>query len=264
MTVGLGRRLTAEALGSILLTGTVVGSGILASRLAGGNDAVALLGNTAATGAILFVLISALGPISGAHFNPAVTLVMALRREISWLAALAYLPVQVGGCILGAWLAHAMFELPIIQASTHIRAGSAKMLSEGVATFALLFTILGVSRWRAEAVPAAVALVIVAGYWWTSSTSFANPAISIARAMGDTFAGIRPDDVPAFTIAQIAGGAGSMACLFVAFPKGGQVVSNVPSCHRPTQPECGPRHRGVCRRSLTLHAVARGTKGTAQ
>ena len=264
MTAGLGRRLTAEALGSILLTGTVVGSGILASQLAGGNDAVALLGNTAATGAILFVLISALGPISGAHFNPAVTLVMALRREISWLAALAYLPVQVGGCILGAWLAHAMFELPILQASTHIRAGSAKMLSEGVATFALLFTILGVSRWRAEAVPAAVALVIVAGYWWTASTSFANPAISIARAMGDTFAGIRPDDVPAFTIAQIAGGAGSMACLFVAFPKGGQVVSNVPSCHRPTQPECGPRHRGVCRRSLTLHAVARGTKGTAQ
>jgi glycerol uptake facilitator-like aquaporin len=219
MTVGLGRRLTAEALGSILLTGTVVGSGILASRLAGGNDAVALLGNTAATGAILFVLISALGPISGAHFNPAVTLVMALRREISLPAALAYLPMQVGGCILGAWLAHAMFELPIIQASTQIRAGSAQMLSEGVATFALLFTILGVSRWRAEAVPAAVALVIVAGYWWTASTSFANPAISIARAMSDTFAGVRPDDAPGFIIAQIAGAlVGWLVCALL-FPK---------------------------------------------
>lgn len=219
MTAGLGRRLTAETLGSILLTGTVVGSGILASRLAGGNDAVALLGNTAATGAILFVLISALGPISGAHFNPAVTLVMALRREISWPAALAYLPVQVGGCILGAWLAHAMFELQIIQASTHIRAGSAEMLSEGVATFALLFTILGVSRSRAEAVPAAVALVIVAGYWWTASTSFANPAISIARAMSDTFAGIRPDDVPAFIIAQIAGALVAWLVCSLLFPK---------------------------------------------
>lgn len=219
MTVGLGRRLTAEALGSILLTGTVVGSGILASRLAGGNDAVALLGNTAATGAILFVLISALGPISGAHFNPAVTLVMALRREISWPAALAYLPVQVGGCILGAWLAHAMFELPIIQASTHVRAGSAQMLSEGVATFALLFTILGVSRWRAEAAPAAVALVIVAGYWWTASTSFANPAISIARAMSDTFAGVRPDDVPAFILAQIAGALVAWLVCWFLLPK---------------------------------------------
>ena len=219
MTIGLGRRLTAEALGSILLTGTVVGSGILASRLAGGNDAVALLGNTAATGAILFVLISALAPISGAHFNPAVTLVMALRREISWPAALAYLPVQVGGCILGAWLAHAMFELPIIQASTCIRAGSAQMLSEGVATFALLFTILGVSRWRAEAAPAAVALVIVAGYWWTASTSFANPAISIARAMSDTFAGVRPDDVPAFILAQIAGALVAWLVCWFLFPK---------------------------------------------
>ena len=219
MTIGLGRRLTAEALGSILLTGTVVGSGILASRLAGGNDAVALLGNTAATGAILFVLISALGPISGAHFNPAVTLVMVLRREISWPTALAYLPVQVGGCILGAWLAHAMFELPIIQASTHVRAGSAQMLSEGVATFVLLFTILGVSRWRAETVPAAVALVIVAGYWWTASTSFANPAISIARAMSDTFAGVRPDDVPAFILAQIAGALVAWLVCWFLFPK---------------------------------------------
>ena len=218
MTTGLGRRVTAEALGSVMLTATVIGSGILASRLSAGNDAVALLGNTAATGAILFVLISALGPISGAHFNPAVTLVMALRREISLPSALAYLPVQIAGCVAGAWLAHAMFEQPIVQASTHVRAGTAQMLSEGVATFALIFTILGVSRWRAEAVPAAVALVIVAGYWWTASTSFANPAITIARAMSDTFAGIRPDDAPGFVFGQIAGALVAWLGCAVLFP----------------------------------------------
>ena len=205
MTIGIGRRLTAEALGSIILTGAVIGSGILASRLAAGNDAVALLGNTAATAAILFVLISGLGPISGAHFNPAVTLVMMLRRELTPAMAVFYVLAQIAGCILGAWLAHAMFELPILQTSTHARSGPAQMLSEGVATFALLFAILFVSRWKAEAVPAAVALVITAGYWWTASTSFANPAISIARAMSDTFAGIRPQDVPGFIAGQVAG-----------------------------------------------------------
>jgi len=205
MTPDLGRRLAAEALGSIILTGTVVGSGILASRLSAGNDAVALLGNTAATGAILFVLISALGPISGAHFNPAVTLIMMLRRELTPSTALVYALVQTAGCILGAGLAHAMFELPLLQLSTHVRSGPAQMLSEGVATFALLFAILFVSRWKAEAVPAAVALVITAGYWWTASTSFANPAISIARAMSDTFASVRPQDVPGFIVGQIAG-----------------------------------------------------------
>lgn len=205
MTIAFGRRLAAEAVGSIMLTGTVVGSGILASRLAGGNDAIALLGNTAATGAILFVLINALGPISGAHFNPAVTLVMALRQEIALRPALAYVPVQVAGCVLGALLAHAMFELPLIQASTHVRAGPAQMLSEGVATFALVFTVLGVSHWRKDAMPAAVALVIVAGYWWTASTSFANPAITIARSMSDTFAGVRPADAPGFIAGQLIG-----------------------------------------------------------
>lgn len=205
MTPDIGRRLTAEVLGSVILTGTVIGSGILASRLAGGNDAVALLGNTAATGAILFVLISALGPISGAHFNPAVTLIMALRRELAPTTAVAYVLAQIAGCVVGAWLAHAMFELPILQTATHVRSGPAQMLSEGVATFALLFAILFVSRWKAEAVPAAVALVITAGYWWTASTSFANPAISIARAMSDTFAGVRPEDVPGFIVGQIFG-----------------------------------------------------------
>ncbi len=199
------RRIAAEWLGSLLLAGTVVGSGILASRLADGNDAVALLGNTLATAAILYVLIHALGPISGAHFNPAVTLVMAIRRDIAPQDAAAYMLVQTAGCILGAWLAHAMFELPVLQMSTHVRAGPAQMLSEAVATFSLLFAILFVSRWKAEAVPTAVALVITAGYWWTASTSFANPAITIARAMSDTFAGIRPQDVPGFVASQVAG-----------------------------------------------------------
>lgn len=202
---GLWRRLFAELLGSLLLSGAVIGSGVLAARLADGNDAVALLGNTAATGAMLFVLITALSPISGAHFNPAVTLAVALRRELKITEAILYVPTQVAGCVLGAWLAHAMFELPILQQATQTRAGPAQMLSEAVATFALVFTILGVSRWKPEAVATSVALVITAGYWWTASTSFANPAISIARAMSDTFAGIRPADVPGFIAGQTAG-----------------------------------------------------------
>jgi glycerol uptake facilitator-like aquaporin len=218
MAAGIGRRLLAEALGSIILTGTVVGSGILAVRLAGGNDAVALLGNTLATAAILFVLINGLGPISGAHFNPAVTLVMTIRGEMGVGAALAYMVVQVAGCVAGAMLAHAMFELPLVQFSTHVRAGPAQMLSEGVATFALIFCILSVSRFRAEAVPAAVALVITAGYWWTASTSFANPAITIARAMTDTFAGVRPADAPGFIAGQFAGALSAVAVCKILLP----------------------------------------------
>ena len=205
MIASIGRRLAAEALGSAMLTATVIGSGILGEGLAGGNDAVALIGNTAATGAMLFVLISALGPVSGAHFNPAVTLVMALRGKMPAALTLAYMGVQVAGCVLGAGLAHLMFELPVIQTSTHMREGVSQILSEGVATFALVFAILGVSRWKQDAVPAAVALVIVAGYWWTASTSFANPAISVARALTDTFAGIRPIDVPGFVLGQLSG-----------------------------------------------------------
>jgi glycerol uptake facilitator-like aquaporin len=220
MKTTLGQRLLAEALGSLMLTGTVIGSGILAARLADGNDAVALIGNTAATGAILFVLVTGLGPISGAHFNPAVSLVMTLRRELSPLSFAAYVLVQVVGCILGAWLAHAMFELPIVQVSTHAREGLAQALSEGVAAFALVSAILTVLRWRPNAVAAAVALVITAGYWWTASTSFANPAITVARAMSDTFAGVRPDDVPYFIVAQFAGAVLAWIVCTILLPKG--------------------------------------------
>lgn len=219
MPAAWARKLGAEFLGSLMLTGTVVGSGVLAARLADGNDAVVLLGNTGATSAILFVLITALGPISGAHFNPAVTLIIALRREIGVAMALLYVPMQIIGCVLGAWLAHAMFELPIIQVSAHVRAGHAQILSEAVATFALVFTILTVSRIRPHAIPAAVALVIAAGYWWTASTSFANPAITIARAMSDTFAGIRPDDAPGFIVGQFCGAIAALLASIALLPK---------------------------------------------
>lgn len=199
------RALAAEALGALLLSGTVIGSGIMAARLAAGNDAVALIANTGATAAILYVLIIALAPISGAHFNPAVTLVMALRGEIRAPQGASYVLVQIGGCVAGAILAHAMFGLPLVQEGTHARAGLAQGLSEAVATFALIATILLVSRARPDAVAAAVALVIAAGYWWTASTSFANPAITIARALTDTFAGLRPQDAPLFIAAQFTG-----------------------------------------------------------
>lgn len=195
----------AELLGSLLLSGVVIGSGIMALRLSVGNDAIALLGNTGATAAILFVLITALGPISGAHFNPAVTLVMVLRRGLSAGSGASYVLAQIIGCVAGAVLAHAMFGLPLVQESLHERSGFAQMLSEAVATFALLMTILLVSNARPQSVASAVALVIAAGYWWTASTSFANPAITIARSLSDTFAGIRPSDAPWFIIAQIAG-----------------------------------------------------------
>ncbi len=213
MSAAIGQRVFAEMLGSAMLAGTVIGSGVLAARLAGGNDAVTLIGNTMATAAMLYVLISVLGPISGAHFNPAVTLVMGLRGEVGLAVAIAYCFAQVAGCVGGAVLAHAMFELPLLQISTHERSGPAQILSEAVATFALMFCILGVSRWRPEAIPVAVALVITAGYWWTASTSFANPAITIARALSDTFAGVRPADAPGFIAGQIGG---ALAALGVA------------------------------------------------
>lgn len=202
---GWTARVAAEFIGSALLAGAVIGSGILASSMAGGNDAVALLGNTAATAAMLFVLITALGPVSGAHFNPAVSLVAALRGDIGATDAFIYAVVQILGCCFGAALVHVMFEQPVLQIATTVRPGPALMLSEAVATFALVFAILGVSRQRPSATPAAVALVIVAGYWWTPSTSFANPAITVARAMSDTFSGVRPTDAPGFIAAQLVG-----------------------------------------------------------
>jgi glycerol uptake facilitator-like aquaporin len=211
MTTNLSRRVAAELLGSILLTGTVIGSGILASRLAGGNDAVALLGNTLATAAILYVLIHALGPISGAHFNPAVTLIMALRRQLTPTAATAYVLAQIAGCILGAWLAHAMFELPILQISQTVRTGNGQWIAELVAAFGLVFTILAGLRFHSDAIPWLVGLYITAAYWFTASTSFANPAVAIARAVSNTFAGIRPIDLPAFIVAELLGALLAMA-----------------------------------------------------
>jgi glycerol uptake facilitator-like aquaporin len=199
------RRLTAEALGSFFLFATVVGSGIMAEQLSGGNMAVALLGNTLATGAMLFVLITMLGPVSGAHFNPAVSLVMRLRGDCCWKGLAATIAVQVAAGVLGVWAAHAMFDLPILQASTLARSGAGQWLGEFIATFGLLLTIIGTLRHRPAAVPASVALYITAAYWFTSSTSFANPAITVARSLSDSFAGIAPSDVPGFVVAQLAG-----------------------------------------------------------
>jgi glycerol uptake facilitator-like aquaporin len=201
------RRLAAEGLGSFFLFAGVIGSGIMAEALAGGNVAVALLGNTLATGAILFVLIAMLGPVSGAHFNPAVSLVMAMRREIGWSDAGLYLAAQLAGGLLGALAAHLMFDQPLWQVSLKARTGAGQWAGEFVATFGLILTILGTARHRSKLIPASVALYIVAAYWFTSSTSFANPAITIIRSLSNSFAGIAPGDVPAFIIAQLAGAA---------------------------------------------------------
>ena len=201
----LGRRIAAEGLGSFFLFACVIGSGIMAEHLAGGNDAVALLGNTVATGAILFVLITMLGPVSGAHFNPAVSLVAASRSELRWTDAGAYIAAQLAFGILGAWTAHLMFDLPTLQLSVKARTGLGQWTGEFVATFGLILTILGTVKHRPQWVPASVALYITAAYWFTSSTSFANPAITVARSLSDTFAGIAPSDVPLFIVAQLVG-----------------------------------------------------------
>ena len=201
----LGRRLAAEAIGSFFMFATVIGSGIMAANLSQGNDAVALLANTLATGAILFVLITMLGPISGAHMNPAVSLVAASRGELKSGDAGAYLAVQLAFGILGAWAAHLMFELPVLQLSVKARSGLGQWAGEAIATFGLILTILGTVRFRREWIAPAVALYISAAYWFTSSTSFANPAITVARSLSDTFAGIAPQDVPPFIVAQLVG-----------------------------------------------------------
>jgi glycerol uptake facilitator-like aquaporin len=211
------RALIAEGLGSMLLAATVVGSGIMAERLAGGNLAVALLANTAATVAVLATLSALLGPISGAHFNPAVSIAQTLRKKLTLIEGLGYILTQIAGCCLGALLAHAMFELPLVQASMHPRTGPAQWLSEFVATFGLLIVVLG--HRRSEDAPWMVAGWIGAAYWFTASTSFANPAITIARSLTNSFSGIRPVDAPGFILAELVGALAALATARLLFSK---------------------------------------------
>lgn len=201
----LTRRVAAEALGTAMLLAVVVGSGIMGQRLAGGNDAIALLGNTIATGAGLVVLIHMFGPVSGAHFNPAVTLTVLIRRETTVRAALLYVAAQFVGAVLGVWSAHLMFAEPVLQVSHKLREGWAQGFAEAVATFGLLGTIMTTQRSRPEFTPAAVGLYIIAAYWFTASTSFANPAVTLARSLTATFAGIAPASVPTFVVGQLIG-----------------------------------------------------------
>lgn len=215
----INRAVCAEAVGSFFLFATVIGSGIMAANLSQGNLAIALLGNTMATAAILFVLIAMLGPVSGAHFNPAVSLVAAWRGELSVRLLFAYIGAQLLFGVMGVWAAHLMFEMPVLQLSTTARTGLGQWLAEAIATFGLILTILGTVRHRAEWVPASVALYITAAYWFTSSTSFANPAITIARSLTDSFSGIAPFDVPMFLLAQLVGAACAAAVARFLFDK---------------------------------------------
>ena len=201
------KQYAAEGLGTALLLAAVVGSGIMGDRLASGNVAVALLANTIATGAALVVLILTFGPLSGAHFNPAVTLADASQGGLRWAHVPGYISAQLVGALLGVFVAHLMFEEPVLQVSAHVRSGGGKLLSEFIATFGLLAVIWGCGRRRAEAVPMAVGLYITSAYWFTASTSFANPAVTVARSFTDTFAGIRPVDAPGFIVAQLLGAA---------------------------------------------------------
>ena len=205
------RRLAAEALGTALLLAIIIGSGIMGERLAGGNVAIALLANTLATGAGLVVLITIFGPLSGAHFNPVVTLVFVARRELGAGIALAYLAAQIIGAVLGVWAAHLMFGQAVLQTSVKLRSGPAQIFSEALATFGLVVAILGSLRFRPEATPVIVGLYITSAYWFTASTSFANPAVTLARSLSDTFAGIAPSSAPGFIFAQLAGAAAAAA-----------------------------------------------------
>ena len=216
----LGRRLFAEFLGTALLLATVVGSGIMGVALSGGNDGIALLANASATAGVLYVLIELFGPVSGAHFNPAVTVAMRIRREVDTRTALAYVAVQVLAAIVGVAIAHAMFGQALLQPGTHARTGASQWLSEGVAAFGLLLTILLGARHRPAALPALVAAWIFAAYWFTASTSFANPAVTLARSLTQTFAGIRPDDVAGFVVAQLVGMLAGVAVAGVLKPAG--------------------------------------------
>jgi glycerol uptake facilitator-like aquaporin len=218
----LARRLAAEGLGTAFLLATVVGSGIMAERLSGGNIALALLANTIATGAGLLALILMFGAVSGAHFNPVVTLSAAWQRELPASQVLPYMLAQVAGAFAGVMAAHAMFDLPLLFASEHVRSGMSQWWSEFVATFGLLGVIIGVSRSRAEATPFAVAAYITAAYWFTASTSFANPAVTLARAASNTFAGIRPGDAPGFILAQLAGAAAATLLFGWLYPRPAQ------------------------------------------
>ena len=220
----IAKRLVAEGLGSALLVATVVGSGVMAERLASGNVAIALLANTGATVAILFVLIALLGPISGAHFNPAVSLTMAWARRLPWPEAFAYVFVQCVSAIVGTVLAHAMFELPLLSASTHVRSGLAQYVSEFVATFGLVLIVFG--HRRANDAPSMVAAWIGAAYWFTASTSFANPAVTLARSFTDTFSGIRPADVLPFILVQLTGAAAALFTSRSLFPVGHSVATS--------------------------------------
>ena len=215
----LARRLLAESLGASFLLATVIGSGIMGANLAGGNTALALLGNTLPTGAILVVLILIFGPVSGAHMNPAVSLAFVLRRELSLRDFTFYVAAQLVGAIVGVWAAHLMFALPVWQISTHVRAGPAQWFSEGVATLGLLLTVLGCVARAPAAAPYAVGLYITAAYWFTASTSFANPAVTVARALSDTFAGIAPSGVAPFILAQLAGTLAAVALCPLLWPR---------------------------------------------
>jgi glycerol uptake facilitator-like aquaporin len=205
VSASLSRRLVAEALGSAFLLAAVIGSGVMASRLAGGNAALALLGNTIPTGAMLTVLILTFGPVSGAHFNPAVSLAFAMRGELTWRSAALYVAAQLVGAVAGVWAAHLMFGLPMWQVSETVRSGPGQWFAEGIATFGLVMTILGCAARTPAAIPYAVGLYITAAYWFTASTSFANPAVTLARSLSNTYAGIAPPGAPAFILAQIAG-----------------------------------------------------------
>ena len=213
MKLALAQRGLAEFLGTAFLLAAVVGSGIMGERLAGGNAAIALLANSLATGAMLVVLILIFAPVSGAHFNPAVSAAFALRGELPWRMAGLYALCQVAGGLAGVWITHAMFDLPLLQISAHVRSGAGQWIAEFVASFGLLFAILGCLRSAPASVPYSVGLYITAAYWFTASTSFANPAVTIARAFSDTFAGIAPGGVPAFIAAQLAGMAAAVAVI---------------------------------------------------
>jgi glycerol uptake facilitator-like aquaporin len=231
VTFSLNKRLAAEFLGTGLLVATVVGSGIMGERLAGGNVALALLGNTLPTGAILVVLILAFGPISGAHFNPAVSLVMGLRKEHPWREFIPYAIAQIVGGCLGTLVAHGMFDLPLFELAAKARTGPAQWFAEFVATFGLIVTILAVSRFKSEAIPVAVGLYITAAYWFTASTSFANPAVTIARAFTNSFSGIAPRDAPMFIVAQLVGaliGLVAMRWFFAASNAPAQIATTEP------------------------------------